>query len=258
MKITKTCSLLTVFCVLLLMPANLLAGDFADLNFIGFSKDGKYLAFEESGSFDGIGGDYSNTYYIDTVKNIYALPPTLIDESFETPAEERQKKILKRKLLLVREKNLRRLGIIPKNTGELLVAHLRTDWSAGAFLEPRGATPEVVRFNNNVLAYSRDDGKYFELTLKPSLFQTENCGGDAYKFDLTLADLTGDEKIPLQILQSDKTIPESRFCPFGYRIERVYFYDDKIAVFLNYFYYGFEGPDLRYLVVTGKLSQSTY
>lgn len=258
MKISKICSLLIALCVIAAVPANLLAGDFADLNFIGFSKDGRYLAFEEYGSFDGVGGDYSNTYYIDTAKNSYALPPTLIDESFITPAEERQKKILNKKLALVRAKNLRRLGIIANNTGELLVAHLRTDWSAGAFTEARGATPEIVRFTDNVAAYSRDDSKYYELTLKPGAVNTERCSDEALKFDLTLADLTGDKPIPLQILQSDKTIPESRFCPFGYRIERVYFYDDKIAVFLNYFSYGFEGPDLRYLVVTGKLSQSTF
>jgi predicted secreted protein len=252
---SKIFSLWLVLCVLVLMPARLPAGDFAELNFIGFSKDGRYLAFEEWGSLDGIGGDYSNTYYIDTGKNSFALPPTLIDESFLTPAEQKQKKTLNKKLALVKANNLRRLRIVPNNTGELLVAHLRTDWSAGVFLEPRGAEPEIVRFNNNVPAYSRDDGKYYELTLKPSAFKTERCGEDAYKFDLTLADRTSSETIPLQILQSDKTIPESRFCPFGYRIERVYFYGDKIAVFLNYFYYGFEGPDLRYLVVTGKLSQ---
>jgi predicted secreted protein len=245
-----------VLCALVWSPAGLLAGDFADLNFIGFSRDGQYLAFEESGFYDGIGGNYSNTYYIDTVNNSFALPPTIIDESFDSPAEEKQKKILNKKLPLVRAANLRKLGIIRYNTGNLLVAHLTTDWTSGAFTEPRGDAAEIVRFNSFVYAYSRDESKYYELTLKPSAAKLERCGEDAYKFDLTLADKTGSQTLPLQILQSDKTIPERRYCPFGYRIERVYFYGDKIAVFVTYFYQGFEGPDLRYLVVTGKLNEA--
>jgi predicted secreted protein len=257
MKITRFCCVLTLVFVLLLMPVSSFAGDFAELNFIGFSKDGRYLAFEEYGGYDGSGGDYSSTYYIDTVKNTYALPPTLIEETFESPAEENKQKILNKKLALVKANNLRRLGIIKNNTGDLLVAHLRTDWTSGVFLEPRGAEAEIVRFNNYVLAYSRDDSIYYELTLKPSLFKTEACGEEALKFDLTLEDRTYNKNLPLQILQSDKIIPEKRNCPFGYRIERVYFYGDKTAVFLNYFYQGFEGPDLRYLVVTGKLNQPT-
>lgn len=255
MKIAKTWSVLTLLLVLFLLPAKIFAGDFADLNFIGFSKDGKYLAFEESGTYDGCGGSYSFTYYIDTAKNAYALPPTRIEETCDTPEDERRQKLRNKKLELVKAANLRRLKIVPKNTGDLVLAHLTTDWSAGAFTEPRGSAAEVVRFVYFVLPYSRPNDRFFELTLQPLADKSGTCGEDSRKFDLTLVDRTGEEALPPQVLQSDKSIPESRYCPFGYRIERVYRYEDKIAVFIDYFGDGFEGPDLRYLVVTGILNR---
>ena len=54
------------------------AGDFANLNFIGFSKDGRYLAFEEYGIQDGSGWAYSNFYFVDVAKNVYAAPSITI------------------------------------------------------------------------------------------------------------------------------------------------------------------------------------
>jgi len=41
--------------------------------------------------------------------------------------------------------------------------------------------------------------------------------------------------------------------PYGYRIEQIYFYKDNVAVLLNMFSQGFEGPDMRYMAVTGRL-----
>lgn len=61
---------------------------------------------------------------------------------------------------------------------------------------------------------------------------------------------------PIQILQQDKIIPASRQCPSLYRIEQVWYYEGKIAAFLNYNKQGFEGDDLRYMVVTGELCES--
>jgi predicted secreted protein len=49
------------------------------LKFIGFSKDGKYPAFEKSGARDGAGGEYATTYYVGTVKNSFAAAPTVFD-----------------------------------------------------------------------------------------------------------------------------------------------------------------------------------
>ena len=57
------------------MSSYAFAGDYAQLNFIGFSKDGKFLAFEEFGmSLPDMKG-YSTIFFVDTTKNAYAAPP---------------------------------------------------------------------------------------------------------------------------------------------------------------------------------------
>ena len=62
------------------------------------------------------------------------------------------------------------------------------------------------------------------------------------------------------VLQQDKVLPESRGCPFGYRIQDVYIFHGKdtppggyIVVFLNMSVPGFEGGDMRFLAVTGRI-----
>lgn len=42
------------------------AGDVAELEILGFTKDGSVFAFEEYGVQDGSGFPYANRYYIDT------------------------------------------------------------------------------------------------------------------------------------------------------------------------------------------------
>jgi predicted secreted protein len=55
-------------------------------------------------------------------------------------------------------------------------------------------------------------------------------------------------------LQKDRSVPKSRgSCPSGYGIENVYIYKKGIAVIVSYGMPGFEGPDVRHLIVTGKL-----
>ncbi|MBS1793099.1 MAG: DUF2259 domain-containing protein [Acidobacteria bacterium] len=235
-------------------PAVVTAGDFAFFKFLGFSRDGKYLAFEESGSYDGSGGYYTHTFFVDTEKNEYALAPGLIDNFlYENPLPPKPQTRLERKIKLETAARLRQLKIVDGNTGDLLVAHLPTDWTNEPFYETDGASTETVKFNNVVYANSRDAEKYYELTLKTLPAESKDCGTDVFKFELLLADKTSSEERPVQVLQSDKTLPESRGCAYGYRIERVYFYGDRIAVFLQVFSQGFEGPDLRYRVVTARL-----
>ena len=55
--------------LMLLTPA--LAGDRALVNFIGYSEDGKYFAFEEYGTQDGSGLAYSSIYVIDLANDMW-------------------------------------------------------------------------------------------------------------------------------------------------------------------------------------------
>jgi len=233
------------------------AGDYANLRFIGFSNDGKYLAFEEWGEGDP-GGWYSSVYFIDVDKNSFAAPPVnLWDEEGLKPLTA-----LRGKSAALAAKNLRRFKIVEGNTGRLLVAHLLTDWTYDdSFIA--GSAGEKVRFNGYLNPNSPNQYEFYELALKTVEDKTTECSNrtdrGVFKFDLMLDYTAGSpENNWSQSLQKDSILPTRRNCPFGYRIESVYFYnEDKIAVFLNVFSHGFEGPDMRYMVVTARMDYET-
>lgn len=224
------------------------AGDYATLNFIGFSKDGKYLAFEEYGTQDGSGFPYANVYFVDTVKNSYAAAPVKVrlDDEARTEAQARTR------AKVGAAANLRKFRIVDGNTGSLVVARLLTDLSlTDAPLKPAAGQMQSLNFTDY------RNSNYFEneynLTLAPSEVKDKQCASyteqTVYKFDLTLRDVRKETK---KILQKDSALPAGRNCPLDYSVQSVYLYKNKIAVFLNVFSLGFEGPDMRFLVVTGN------
>ena len=118
----------------------------------------------------------------------------------------------------------------------------------------QGAGTEKVIFNPDLWAYTQNTTDFYELTLTSS--ETNNGEGcsEGLRFDLTLKDNTHHRELPIQVLQKDgAAFPKSRNCPYGYHIEQVYFYKNRVAVFMNIFSQGFEGPDMRYMAVTGLL-----
>ena len=50
-------------------PGPALAGDLAQANYIGFSGDGRYFAYEQYGILDGSGGFYSDVFVIDLTED---------------------------------------------------------------------------------------------------------------------------------------------------------------------------------------------
>jgi len=81
----------------------------------------------------------------------------------------------------------------------------------------------------------------------------EECAnlGKSQMFNLTVTNENDKKSKPLQ---NDTKVPESRGCPLDYRIADVFVYQEKfVAVFINVFTPGFEGQNVRYLVVTGTL-----
>ena len=59
--------LIAVAALLGAVPA--LAGDRAQANYLGFSEDGRYFAFEQYGILDGVGGSYSDVFVIDLTED---------------------------------------------------------------------------------------------------------------------------------------------------------------------------------------------
>lgn len=255
MKIFKNYFLPLALIAFVLSPGNIFAGDYAMLNFIGFSKDGKYLAFEEYGTQDGSGFPYSNIYFVDVVKNIYAAPPVkkrfdessmkVFDES-KIPGEDVMRLAAKK----ASAANLRKFRIIEGNTGKMVVARLLTDLNAGKIEPGDEKKDQLVKFTDErVSNYFENE---YELLLKTSEVKIKQCDIFEYpvlKFDLTLKNVRTETA---KILQTDTALPDSRNCPHYYSIQNVYVYKNRIAVFLNIYTTGFEGPDMRYMVVTGN------
>jgi len=113
-------------------------------------------------------------------------------------------------------------------------------------------------FNPWLYVNNYNTDSYCELTLKTVAARGEKCPEDnALKLELTLDDRTHHRDLPTQVLQKDTDIPAVRKCPYGYHLEKVYFYKDRLAVFINMFSQGFEGPDMRYMAVTGLMEYAS-
>ena len=218
------------------------AGDYATLNFIGFSRDGRYLAFEEYGTQDGSGFPYSSYYFIDVANNKYAAPPVTVridDERFEEPAA-------RRRAATKAGPTLARLKIVKGNRGRLLVSRLITDLSN----DVGSGDPLKVHFAEEIGSlYHKGD---YELVLTPTKVVTKECEIfelDTYTLELKLNDLEGKAS---RILQKDSTLPKGRGCALGYRIQDIYVIEDQVAVFVSVFLPGFEGSDMRFIAITGR------
>lgn len=256
MKI-KICLLLVVWCALMaLTPSKILAGDYADLHFIGFSRDGKYLAFEQYGTADGSGYPYAYLYLVDAEKNTFASKPFEVYLENERATEEDAVK----KVEALAARKMRQLKIERGNTGKLILAHPLTDETLDLPQVSDDEKFSKVRFK--VRPYPMEQSGFIELKLNSIPVKPANCDDDSgvyefFKFELTLDSLDGDgeKRIETEILQKDIILPPQRGCPTSYRQERVYLYKDKLAVFINMFSRGYEGDNMRYMVVTGKLPQ---
>lgn len=247
MKTFKNCFLLFAFFAFILLPANAFAGDYAQLNFIGFSKNGKYLAFEEYGTQDGSGFPYSNIYIVDVEKNAFAAPPVRKRIDNESATENAVRLMAKNAVAA----NLKKFNIVQGNTGKLVVARLLTDLDVEKIESSEEKNNQTVKFVEERL--SNYAGSFYELHLRTSKVNLKRCDYDVdnsiLKFELGLKNEIESTE---NILQKDATVPENRGCPHTYSIQNVYLYENRIAVFMNMYTMGFEGPDMRYLVVTGN------
>ena len=242
MKISWSPALIPIILCLFCLAVR--AGDFATLNFIGFSKDGKYLAFEEHGVQDGSGFPYSNIYFVDVAKNSFAAPPVRVRIERETATEPQARA----KAKLGAAASIKKFRIIERNRGTLVVSRLLTDLTA----YDSGLKDEGQKINFAEMIWSMYRQGNYDLILRSLKVEPKECDYSyqpVYKLELELKDNSANSTI---VLQKDTTLPASRDCPTRYTIQYVYLYESFIAVFLNTYHIGFEGPDMRFLVITGK------
>ena len=99
------------------------AGTFDNLHFIGFSKDGKYLAFEAYGTSDGTGHGYSEITLIDVAKNAWVSRPIKTGDEAAMLSEEAARAANRVKAA----PRLDALGIVDGATGDHVFTRLLTD-----------------------------------------------------------------------------------------------------------------------------------
>lgn len=205
------------------------AGDTSSYELIGFSKDGKYVAFERYGNYDGTGFPYSEIFIVDVLKNSYVTRPfkmriedgTVINAD---KARDKNRKLASLKLVAC--------NIVKANTG-------------------RKVYEESQKHPTKEIAFDLNGAKY-SIILKE--FETDQTTKSGYKPKIFELDLVLNNKV--QILQKDTRLPASRGFPFSYHIDNVYIYDTKIAVIIVYAIPGFEEPNYRQIIVTGSFNSN--
>lgn len=227
-----------------LASTSALAGDTATPQVLGFSADGKLFAFEEYGIQDGSGFPYANRFYIDTATDSFVagtpIRVRIDDEAAGIVAARAQ----------AREKGDKIVdgSVLAANQGDTAGWNAITELSADPFrmvINPRPVFPPVdppVEFRLEEIPFAPPSG-------------CENLG-DTMGFRLVRIDPTpGGETV---LVHEDASIPASRNCPTGYGIGGIQtFYpqtgDPVFAVLIAVRSIGFEGPDFRWIAVTGRL-----
>jgi len=221
------------------------AGDMATADILGFSADGEIFAFEEYGVQDGSGFPYANRFYVETHTDSF-LPGTPIrvrldDEQASVDAAREQAKSEAQPVISDEE--------LTRNRG------FQAGWNAVTELS---ADPHRMMVNPRPIAPPLDDPVEFRLEEVP-MTPPEGCQemGDIMGFRLLRIATVPDADT--QIVHEDKSVPSSRGCPLGYRIAGVQTFHPEsggepvYAVLIAVRGVGFEGPDHRFLAVTGKL-----
>lgn len=220
------------------------AGDTPSVEVLGFSADGSTFAFEEFGVQDGSGFAYANRYYINTANDSF-LPGTPIRVTLEQDGaniSEARAEARTQSQSVIADSEL------AENLGFTVGWNAVTEQSADPFrmaVNPRPVFPAI------------DSPLEFRLTELPMPDGAECYGfGEPAGFRLTrIATEAGAETV---LVHEDSAIPQSRGCPLGYRISGIQtFYPQGgtpvFAVIIAVRKVGFEGPDHRFIAVTGRL-----
>ena len=223
----------------LLLPAAAAAGDYADLAIVGFSPDGKYFAYIEHGVQDGSGFPYANAYVIDTATDSW-VPGTPVRVLFNEEDSSDAKAYAKAAA-----------GIAP------LIKKLNITSPAAIVADnpitELGIDPHSMLFLP-VMPVPMDQSRAYKLVLTERPLPAPGCPvmvEPNVGFRLVLADLNG---MPRTFHNDSGQLPASRRCPTGYGISAIAFDPARkvMAVMIDVFSVGFEGPDRRFLAVTGR------
>ena len=226
----------------LFAPPAAFAGDFADRELLGFSRDGAYFAFEEFGVLDGSAIPYSNVYVLAVDKDAWIDGTPIRLKGAEEGAD----------LDDLRVEAHSRVAPILKKYGIAVAGRVA---ASNPFTEVT-ADPHKVRF---FLDYGYLPAPAWDVTVTlTTTSEPVPCGnlGPVKGFRLVLTDSDG----VAHVLHDDaNALPSSRGCPRDYSIADVITYfpkdgDATMIVLLGVESQGFEGPDRRYLAVASRFA----
>lgn len=216
------------------------AGDFAKREIHGFSADGGLFAFEEYGVQDGSGFPYSNIYVVNTATDQWTA-----GSPFRVRLEDESKTIFD-----AREEARILAGTVMKsfeNRGNVVATNHATELGIDTkrmIANPRLVVPPI------------DDAIEFRLE-EISFSETQTCEAFGVTKGFRLLKIGTRDGDETTILHEDDSIPESRNCPLSYDLADLITHypqgqSPAFAVLIRMQTVGFEGPDGRYLAVTGR------
>ena len=237
------------------------AGDGSAVHALGFSPDGRYFAFEQYGEQDGSGTLHSTISAVETIGDhpVKGTPVAAVMDP-DNPAlgkEPRDKQLadIRARAAADAADLLQQLGI--SQPGHM-VASVR-DSRARSVLAPEHVRSVMKAAVATVTLPADRFGPDTRLVLREFDVALPRCkdlvsGEHPNGFGLTLER----KGRPTIHLSRDQTIPVSRGCPDHYGIAEAHALplpdgSHAMAVFIQYFYTAFEGPNRRFIVVTGRV-----
>ncbi|WP_040677132.1 DUF2259 domain-containing protein [Nitratireductor pacificus] len=220
------------------------AGDTATVEILGFSADGGIFAFEEYGMQDGSGFPYANRYYINTASDSF-LPGTpvrvRIDQDGAAIVDARSQARAQAQSVI----------------GDAVLAENRGFTAGWNSVTERSSDPFRIEVNPRPVFPPIDEPLEFRLTELP-MPDAAQCHGLGEAAGFRLMRVGTAPGTQTDIVHEDTTIPTSRGCPLGYGLAGVQTFHPAggapvFAVIIAIRALGFEGPDHRFIAVTGAL-----
>lgn len=224
----------------LLLAAPAMAGDRALIDFIGFSEDGQYFAFEEFGVQDGSGFPYSNIYVLDVAADqwVSGTPVRVRLEDDGASQEEARSEAAGDAAEVLAD-----LGIT--TPVDIIAMNADGELGDGSFL----TFGQPGYFPNNV-----QGAMTLSLNTFPADSPTDCEGYIGEKANGIILTLSGGDEAAHEIYRDGTTLPESRGCPSIYRIHAIVAPPHStpptahVAIIATY-PFGFEGPDRRFIAI---------
>lgn len=237
------------------------AGDGSAVHILGFSADGRYFAYEQYGEQDGSGTLYSTITAIELTGDrvVKGMPVSAImdpdNPGFGKEPRDKQLADIRAKAAADAATVLQQLGIAGAGR---MVASVR-DSRARSILQPEEVKTARKAAVATVTLPADHFGPDTRLVLREFDIALPRCkdivsGEHPNGFGLTLER----KGRPTIHLSRDQTIPVARGCPDHYGIAEAHALalpdgGNALAVLIQYFYTAYEGPDRRFIVVTGRV-----